>query len=204
MRHQNAGRKLGRTRSHRRATLSSLSVSLIQHKRIRTTVAKAKEARMVVEKLITRAKRAVLKEKDGSVKNVHARREVFSFLRDREAVKTLFNEIATKVSARPGGYTRVVKLGQRHGDGAQIAILELVDYNTGQERAAPKTTAKKTASLRKKKEAQKQAAETEAPPAAATKEETAAPAVEVAQKQEEEPKAEGGGKKKSAKGGKKE
>src|SRR3989339_1672423 len=141
MRHQNSGRKLGRTASHRKATLSALSVSLIQHKRIRTTTAKAKEARMVVEKLITRAKRAVVRETDGKQKDVHARREVFAFLRDRTAVSTLFNDIAPKVATRPGGYTRVVKLGRRLGDGAEIAILELVDYNTGQEKAAAKTAA---------------------------------------------------------------
>jgi large subunit ribosomal protein L17 len=145
MRHGNSGRKLGRTKSHRKATLSALSVSLIRHKKIRTTTAKAKEARMVVEKLITRAKRAVGKEGDAKLKDVHARREVFAFLRDREAVSTLFNEIAPKVAARAGGYTRVVKLGQRQGDGAEVAILELVDYNTGQEKAASKTKAKAAA-----------------------------------------------------------
>lgn len=148
MRHLNSGRKLGRTASHRKATLSALSVSLIQHKRIRTTTAKAKEARMVVEKLISRAKRAVVKETDGKLKDVHARREVFAFLRDRTAVTTLFNDIAPKVASRPGGYTRVVKLGRRLGDGAEIAILELVDYNTGQEKAAAK--AAKAATSRKK------------------------------------------------------
>ena len=142
MRHRNSGRKLGRTSSHRKATLSSLSVALIRHKKIRTTTAKAKEARMVVEKLITKAKRAVLKEVDAKGKDVHARREAFAFLRDREAVGVLFNEIAGKVATRPGGYTRVVKLGQRQGDGAEVAILELVDYNTGQEKAAPKPKSK--------------------------------------------------------------
>lgn len=106
MRHGNAGRKLGRTASHRKATLSSLSVALIRHKKIRTTTAKAKEARKVVEKIITRAKNAVAKETESKTKDVHARREVFAFLRDREAVSTLFNEIAGKVSGRPGGYTR--------------------------------------------------------------------------------------------------
>ncbi|MEX0737594.1 MAG: 50S ribosomal protein L17 [Bacteroidota bacterium] len=149
MRHLNSGRKLGRTASHRKATLSALSVALIQHKRIRTTTAKAKEARTVVEKLISRAKRAVVKETDGKQKDVHARRLVFAFLRDRTAVSTLFNDIAPKVANRPGGYTRVVKLGRRLGDGAEIAILELVDYNTGQEKAAAKT-AVKTATTRKK------------------------------------------------------
>ncbi len=152
MRHMKSGRKLGRTRSHRRATLSALSVSLIQHKKIRTTTAKAKETRMVVEKLITRAKRAVLQEGDGKAKNVHARREVFAFLRDRSAVTTLFNDIAPKVATRPGGYTRVVKLGRRQGDGAEVSAIELVDYNTGQEKTAAKPAEKK-AKLPRKKEA---------------------------------------------------
>jgi len=142
MRHLKSGRKLGRTHSHRKATLSALSVSLIQHKRIRTTTAKAKEARMVVEKLITRAKRAVLREGDGKIKDVHARREAFAFLRDRTAVTSLFNDIVPKVTSRPGGYTRVVKLGQRRGDGAQVAVLELVDYNTGQEKQTSKAAEK--------------------------------------------------------------
>ncbi|MEK7748450.1 MAG: 50S ribosomal protein L17 [Bacteroidota bacterium] len=142
MRHLVSGRKLKRTHSHRRATLAALSVSLIQHKKIRTTMAKAKEARMFVEKLITRAKNAVAKEAGATMKNVHARREVFAFLRDRGAVSTLFNEIAAKVATRPGGYTRVVKLGRRHGDGAELAMIELVDYSTGQEKQAPKQAAK--------------------------------------------------------------
>jgi large subunit ribosomal protein L17 len=149
MRHGNKGRKLGRTASHRKATLSSLSVAVIRHKKVRTTTAKAKEARMVVEKLITRAKRAVSKEGEGKLKDVHARREVFAFLRDRDAVSTLFNDIAPKVATRAGGYTRVVKLGQRHGDGAEIAVLELVDFNTGQEKSAPKPKAKATAARKR-------------------------------------------------------
>ncbi|MBI3786680.1 MAG: 50S ribosomal protein L17 [Ignavibacteriales bacterium] len=163
MRHLNSGRKLGRTHSHRKATLSALSVSLIQHKKIKTTAAKAKEARMVVEKLITRAKRAVVKEGDGKVKDVHARREVFAFLRDRSAVTTLFNDIAPKVANRAGGYTRVVKLGQRYGDGAQVALVELVDYNTGQEKTATKPAAKSAAS--RKKTAKKAKTEVHAAPA---------------------------------------
>jgi large subunit ribosomal protein L17 len=149
MRHGNKGRKLGRTASHRKATLSSLSVAVIRHKKIRTTTAKAKEARMVVEKLITRAKRAVAKEGEGKPKDVHARREVFAFLRDREAVTTLFNEIAPKVVTRAGGYTRVVKLGRRQGDGGEVAIVELVDYNIGQEKAAPKPKAKAAAARKR-------------------------------------------------------
>ena len=151
MRHRNSGRKLGRTHSHRKATLSALSVSLIQHKKIRTTLAKAKEARMVVEKLVTRAKRAVAREGEGTAKDVHARREVFAFLRDRQAVSTLFNDIAPKVATRPGGYTRVVKLGQRLGDGAQVALIEFVDYNLGQAKPSGKPAAKSAKAPRAKR-----------------------------------------------------
>ncbi len=158
MRHLRAGRKLKRTASHRKATLSALSIALIKHKRIRTTTAKAKETRMVVEKLITRAKNAVGRETEGTAKDVHARREVFAFLRDRQAVVELFKEIAPKVATRPGGYTRVVKLGRRQGDGAEVAVIELVDFNTGQDKAAAKA-AKKT-QPRRRKTAPKAAAET--------------------------------------------
>jgi large subunit ribosomal protein L17 len=150
MRHLVSGRKLGRTASHRRATLTALSVALITHKKITTTMAKAKETRMVVEKLITRAKRAVEGETGGTQKNVHARRESFSFLRDRKAVSSLFNDIAPKVATRPGGYTRVVKLGQRQGDGAELAVLELVDYNMAQEAAAQKQASKASKTRRKR------------------------------------------------------
>jgi len=150
MRHQVSGRKLKRTASHRKATLSALSVALFTHKKIRTTVAKAKETRMVVEKLITRAKRAVAGETEGTKKDVHARRLSFAFLHDRKAVSSLFNDIAPKVATRPGGYTRVVKLGQRQGDGAELAMLELVDYNLAQEAAAQKQASKATKQRRKR------------------------------------------------------
>ena len=143
MRHRKSGRKLKRTASHRKATLAALSTALLRHKKIQTTLAKAKETRMVVEKLITRAKNAVKAE--GEKKDVHARRMIARSIKDREVVKELFNEIAPKVATRAGGYTRVVKLGQRFGDGAQVAVLELVDYNTGQDaqKPAPKTKSKK-------------------------------------------------------------
>ena len=148
MRHRKAGRKLKRTSSHRKALLISLSTSLLRHKKIRTTLAKAKEARSFVEHMITRAKNAVASE--GEKKNVHARREVARYIKDRTVLTELFSEIATKVSARPGGYTRVVKLGRRFGDGAEVAILELVDFNTGKE--APKPVAEKTKKKKEKKE----------------------------------------------------
>ncbi len=146
MRHRKSGRKLKRTASHRKATLSALSTALLRHKKIRTTVAKAKETRMVVEKLITRAKNAIAAE--GEKKNIHARRMIARSIHDRQVVKELFADIAPKVANRPGGYTRVVKLGQRFGDGAEVAILELVDFNTGQ--AAPKPGAKAKSKKEKK------------------------------------------------------
>ena len=136
MRHRKAGRKLKRTASHRKATLIALATALIKNKKIKTTVAKAKETRMFVEKILTRAKNAVASE--GDKKNVHARRMVSRNIKDREVVTELFGEIAQKIGNRPGGYTRVVKLGQRQGDGAEVAILELVDYNTGEAPAKPK------------------------------------------------------------------
>ena len=139
MRHRKSGRKLKRTASHRRATLGALSTALLRHKRITTTVAKAKETRMVVEKLITRAKNASATT-DAPATAVHARREVGRLIKDREVIGELFGAIAEKVATRPGGYTRIVKLGQRYGDGAEMAVIELVDFNTGQEKAEKKAT----------------------------------------------------------------
>ena len=149
MRHRKSGRKLKRTASHRKATLIALSTALIRHKKIRTTVAKAKETRMFVEKLFTRAKNAVAK--DGATKDLHARRQIARSIKDREIVKALFSEIAPKIAARPGGYTRVVKLGQRFGDGAEVAVLELVDFSTGD--AASKKAKSKKEAKKKKEEA---------------------------------------------------
>jgi large subunit ribosomal protein L17 len=148
MRHRKAGRKLKRTASHRRATLAALSTALLRHKRITTTIAKARETRMVVEKLITRAKNAAAL-KDAPVAGVHARREVGRLIKDREVISELFGPIAEKVATRPGGYTRIVKLGQRMGDAAEMAVIELVDFNTGKE------PAEKTASEKKEKKEQK-------------------------------------------------
>ncbi|MEW5798274.1 MAG: 50S ribosomal protein L17 [Bacteroidota bacterium] len=163
--HARKGRKLKRTASHRKALLSALSTSLLRHKRIKTTLAKAKETRMVVEKLITRAKNAVAKEADGAVKNLHARREIAKFVHDKDVVKTLFTEIAPKVAARPGGYTRVIKLGQRLGDGAQVALIELVDFGYQAEEAATPVKKKqdRRARINQKKKAKKESpAETNA------------------------------------------
>lgn len=169
--HARKGRKLNRTASHRKALLSALSTSLLRHKRIKTTLAKAKEARMVVEKLITRAKNAVAKETDGTVKNIHARREVAKFIHDKAVVKELFNEIAPKVAARAGGYTRVIKLGQRLGDGAHVALLELVDYGYQAEAAAPPVKKKQD---RRARISQKKKTKTETPAAEQPAGETAA------------------------------
>ncbi len=119
MRHRVKGRKLSRTASHRLATLRSLSTALLKHKKIKTTVAKAKETRTFVEPLITKAKE----------NTVNARRLVARHINDKEVLRELFSEIVEKIGDRPGGYTRVVKLGSRPGDGADVAIIELVDYN---------------------------------------------------------------------------
>ena len=119
MRHRVKGRKLNRTASHRAALLRSLATSLLKYKRIKTTVAKAKEAKSFVEAIITKARK----------NDLAARRHVLSIIQDKAVVKELFGEIIGKIGERPGGYTRVIKLGNRRGDAAEIAILELVDYN---------------------------------------------------------------------------
>jgi large subunit ribosomal protein L17 len=158
MRHRKSGRKLKRTASHRKALLANLSTSLLRHKRITTTVAKAKETRMLVEKLITRARRAFAR-KDAPGISVHERRIVARTIRERDVVAELFTTIAEKVGARPGGYTRIVKLGQRQGDGAELAVIELVDFNTGKETpgkaAAEKKKGEKAKAEKKKSEAKK-------------------------------------------------
>ena len=119
MKHGKKTLKIGRTASHRKATLESMSAALLEHKRITTTFGKAKALRRFVEPIITRAK-------DDST---HGRRQAFRRLGNKEAVKTLYNEVAGVVGDRPGGYTRIVKLGQRDGDAAEMAVVELVDFN---------------------------------------------------------------------------
>ena len=133
MRHGVKGRKLGRTASHRSALLNALTTSLLKHKRIRTTEAKAKEARTFIEKLITKAKK----------NDLHVRRQVVALINDKDVVKELFSEIIPKIGERPGGYTRVVKLGNRNGDAAPMAILELVDYNDVANKKAEEHKAKR-------------------------------------------------------------
>lgn len=119
MRHGKKNNHLGRTASHRNAMLSNMATSLILNKRIITTVAKAKELRKFVEPLLTKSKED----------NTHNRRVVFSYLQSKEAIKALFGEISEKIANRNGGYTRIIKLGQRQGDAAETAMIELVDYN---------------------------------------------------------------------------
>jgi large subunit ribosomal protein L17 len=144
MRHGVKGRKLGRTASHRLATLKSLATSVFKYKRIKTTVAKAKEARHLVDKLITKAKR----------NDVHSRRLVAQYINDKDVVKELFDEVVAKIGERQGGYTRVIKTGQRLGDAAEMAILELVDYNDVVNEKATENKEKREAKAQAKKEAE--------------------------------------------------
>jgi len=148
MRHRKSFNHLGRTSSHRKAMLSNMAASLILHKRITTTVAKAKALRGYVEPLIT-------KSKDDTT---HSRRIAFSYLQSKEAVTELFREIAKKVGDRPGGYTRILKLGNRLGDNADMAMMELVDFN--ETMLGEKSTAKGKTS-RRRRGGKKKAAETE-------------------------------------------
>jgi large subunit ribosomal protein L17 len=136
MRHGDKVNNLSRTKAHRAALLSNLACQLIEHKRIVTTVAKAKALRVYVEPLITK----------GKTNTTHQRRVVFSYLQDKEAIKELFGTVAEKVAGRPGGYTRVIKLGARPGDNAETALIELVDFNEiyGKGKGEAKTATKKT------------------------------------------------------------
>ncbi|MBQ3607578.1 MAG: 50S ribosomal protein L17 [Bacteroidales bacterium] len=147
---------LGRKSGHRKALLANMAASLILHKRIQTTVAKAKALQTYVEPLIT-------KSKDDST---HSRRVVFSYLKSKEAVSELFRTVAPKIADRPGGYTRVLKTGFRQGDGADMALIELVDFNEAALAAAPKKAAKKTTRRSSKKAVEAApAAEVETPAA---------------------------------------
>jgi large subunit ribosomal protein L17 len=121
MRHQRAGRKLGRDAAHRKALYANLTASLIEHGRIKTTVAKAKEVRPVAEEMITLGRRG----------DVPARRQALKFLRSQDVVHKLFSEVGPRFADRPGGYSRIVKLGPRQGDAAEMAYLELVDFVPG-------------------------------------------------------------------------
>ncbi|HVM90244.1 MAG TPA: 50S ribosomal protein L17 [Puia sp.] len=136
MRHGDKIKNLSRTASHRKALLSNLASQLITHKRVITTLAKAKALRVFAEPLITKAKE----------NTTHQRRVVFSYLQDKEAVTELFSNVAQKVAGRPGGYTRIIKLGTRVGDNAETALIELVDFNEvyGKGKGEPKEAARKT------------------------------------------------------------
>ena len=141
MRHNKAINHLGRKSGHRKALLANMATSLILNKRIQTTVAKAKALKMYVEPLITKCKEDT----------THSRRVVFSYLKNKEAVTELFRTVAPKIADRPGGYTRVLKTGFRQGDGADMALIELVDFNEAALAAAPKKAAKKTTRRSSKK-----------------------------------------------------
>lgn len=154
MRHKKNFNHLGRKVGHRKAMLSNMACSLIMHKRIETTVAKAKALKRYVEPLITRSKED----------STHSRRMVFSYLQDKEAVTELFREIGAKVGDRPGGYTRIIKLGNRLGDNADMCIIELVDYN--EVMLGDKATAKKSTSRRRRGSKTKEGSADAAAPAA--------------------------------------
>ena len=139
MRHNKKFNHLGRTASHRNAMLANMAVSLIMHKRITTTVAKAKALKKYVEPLITKSKEDT----------TNSRRVVFSYLKDKYAVTELFKEIAVKIADRPGGYTRIIRTGQRLGDGAEMCFIELVDYDENM----AKEVAKKVTRTRRSKKA---------------------------------------------------
>lgn len=145
MRHGDKNNNLGRTASHRKALLSNLTCELIAHKRIVTTLAKAKALRKYIEPLITK----------GKDNTTHQRRVVFSYLQDKEAVTELFGPIAEKIGGRPGGYTRIIKLGIRQGDNAEMGLIELVDFNEiyGKGKTEVKEVAKKTRRSRTGKKA---------------------------------------------------
>lgn len=168
MRHGKKINHLGRTDSHRKAMMANLASSLIKHKRITTTLAKAKALRTYVEPLITKAKNDT----------THSRRTVFSYLQDKDVVSELFRDVAAKVANRPGGYTRIIKLVNRPGDNAEMAFIELVDYNTTYKVEAAAQPEKKTTRRRGSGKAKKSA---DAPVAEATVAETPeAPASEQA------------------------
>ena len=155
MRHGVKLNRLSRKSAHRKSLMSNLAMELISHKRITTTLAKAKALRVYVEPLLTRAKED----------NTHNRRIVFSYLQDKESIKELFGTISEKIANRPGGYTRIIKLGKRMGDAAEIAMIELVDFNeiygkTAATEAAPAKKTRRAGGAKKKAEDEAPAAET--------------------------------------------
>ncbi len=157
MRHGKKFNHLGRKKGHRRALLSNLAANLIEHKRINTTLAKAKALRVYVEPLVTKAK----------ADTTHSRRVVFSYLQNKEAVKELFSTVRETVGDRPGGYTRVIRTGFRQGDAAEMAMIEFVDFNTQYSAGGEADTAGKT-TRRRTRRGGKKAVESAAPAAVAT------------------------------------
>ena len=155
MRHGNKNNNLSRTASHRKALLMNLGCQLIMHKRITTTLAKAKALRTYIEPLITKTKDTASKE---SI--MHNHRIVFSYLNDKDAVKELFTVVAPKVAGRPGGYTRVIKLGQRIGDAAEVAMIELVDFNEIYGKGVGTTAVAEPAKKTRRSSVKKKAADT--------------------------------------------
>lgn len=166
MRHNKKFNHLGRKKAHRDALLANMTISLILHKRIHTTLAKAKALRIYAEPLINRAK-------EDSTSN---RRLVFSYLQNKEAVKVLFQEIAEKIAGRPGGYTRILKTGNRLGDNAKTCFIELVDYNENM--LKEKGAKKQSRTRRSRKSTAAPAAEAPAAPAAEATAASEAPAAE--------------------------
>ncbi|MFN8642571.1 MAG: 50S ribosomal protein L17 [Candidatus Binatia bacterium] len=148
MRHLKAGRKLNRSSAHRRALLRNLVTSLLQHEHLQTTDAKAKEMRRWVDRMITLGKR----------NTVHARRQAAAFVRGRDIVKKLFDEIAPRFANRPGGYTRITKLGIRHGDAAPVSLIELVERSDRARSEAEKKRERRARAAAKKEEAAAKAA----------------------------------------------
>ena len=181
MRHNKKFNHLGRTASHRHAMLANMAISLIMHKRITTTVAKAKALKKYVEPLLTKAKED----------STNSRRVVFSYLQNKEAIKELFGEVSQKIGDRPGGYTRIIKLGTRQGDAAQVCFIELVDFDPDMakdtkkkstrrsRKSAPKAEAAAPAEAPAKEEAKAEAPVEEVPAAEAPAAEEAAPAAEA-------------------------
>jgi len=173
MRHNRVINHLGRTSSHRKSMLSNMATSLILHKRITTTTAKAKALRMFVEPIITKSKED----------STHSRRIVFSYLKDKTAVSELFREVSPKIAERNGGYTRILKIGNRIGDNADMCIMELVDYNEamlGGEAAKTKTTRRRRTSKKKDEEVTETKAHKTAKPKAEKTEKPVAKAEESA------------------------
>ena len=168
MRHNNKVKHLGRKKAHLDAMLANMTISLIMHKRIFTTLAKAKALRVYAEPIINRAK-------DDTTAS---RRVVFRYLQNKEAVKELYNEIAAKIADRPGGYTRILKTGNRLGDNAKMCFIELVDYNENM----LKTAAKKKTTRTRRSRGKSAAAETAAPVAEAPKAEPAEEAPKAEEK----------------------